>query len=124
MLSLGSLTTFLLVQGSNTLFESQERLVDFRSFSLTILVVTLAVLSSLGSCKIDQKELTAFAYSLLLNLYLSDSMTSTRGIICFCSMSSSHLVSLVNQLKNLVIIVNELLLKTSDLNRIVFILSH
>lgn len=95
MLSLGSLA-FLLIQRSDALFESQEWLIDLRSLSLTIFVIALAVLGSLGSSKIDKQEFTTIFDPLFLNFDLSDSMTSTRSIISLGSMRCSHLISLVN----------------------------
>ena len=48
-------------------------------------------------------------------------MTSTRGVIGLGGVGGPHLITLVDQLKNLVIIIDELLLKASNLNRVTLI---
>ena len=86
----------LLVEGPDTLLESQERLVDLRSLSLPILVIALTVLSPFRSCEVYKEELTASFHSLLLDLDLGNGMTSTGGVISLGCMSSSHLITLVD----------------------------
>ena len=76
VLTLRSLT-FLRIKGSNTLFQPKEGLIDLSSLDLSVFVVALALLSSLTTSQINEQELSALLYSLLLNLDLSDGMTPT-----------------------------------------------
>ena len=114
----------LLVEGPDALLESQERLVDLRSLSLPILVIALTVLSPFRSCEVYKEELTASFHSLLLDLDLGNGMTSTGGVISLGCMSRSHLITLVDQLQYLIIIVDELFLKTSNLDGVALVLSQ
>ena len=120
MLALVTLS-FLRIKCSNALFETQEGLVDFSSFGLPLFIITLTILCPLTTSKIDKKKFTALFYSFLLYFDLSDGMTSTRSIISFCCMSRSHLVSLFDKLKDMIIIVNELLFEAWYLNQTIFV---
>ena len=51
-------------------------------------------------------------------------MTPTWSIISFSGMGGSHLISLGDQFKNLIIIVDKLFFKASNLNGIILILSQ
>ena len=51
-------------------------------------------------------------------------MTSTRGIVGFRCVSCSHLVTLLNQVQDLIIVVNKLLLESCDLDRVGFVFSE
>ena len=104
------------VKGSNALLEAQETLIDLSSFDLSLLVVGLAVLSSLRTSEIDQKEFTTGVDTLLLDLDLSDSMGPRGSIIGLSGMSCPHLVTLLDELQNLIIVVHELLLEARNLN--------
>lgn len=50
-------------------------------------------------------------------------MTSTRSVISFSSVRSSHLITLRNKLKNLVVVVDELFLETNDLDSVHLVLA-
>lgn len=122
MLTLGSLA-FLLIERSNALLQGKKRLVDLGTLSLSVFVVALAVLGSLRTCKINEKELTTIFDTLFLDLDLSNGMTSTGCIVGFGCMSCSHLISLLNKIKYLIIIINKLLSQARDLDGAVLILS-
>jgi hypothetical protein len=122
VLTLGSLA-FLLIERSNALLQGKKRLVDLGTLSLSVFVVALAVLGSLRTCKINEKELTTIFDTLFLDLDLSNGMTSTGCIVGFGCMSCSHLISLLNKIKYLIIIINKLLSQARDLDGAVLILS-
>ena len=107
MLALISLS-FLLIKCTHTFFKSKQRLIDFSPLCLSILVVTHAILSSLTTSQINKQQLSTLLNTLFLNLNLSNSMTSTRCIISLGSMRRSHLIALLNQLKNMIIIIYKL----------------
>ena len=60
---------------------------------------------------------------MLLNFDLCDSVTPTRSIVGFGCVSSSHLITLGNEIKDLVVVVDELLLEAGYLNHVVLVLS-
>lgn len=76
MLALTSLT-FLSINGSNTLFQAKERLIDLSTFDLPILGVVLAVRGSFTAGQVDKEELSALFHSFLLDFDLTHSVTST-----------------------------------------------
>ena len=115
--------TFLLVKGSDALFEAKEGLVDFGSFSLSVLIVALAILGPFTSCQINKQQLTAWLHSFLLNLDLSNRMTPTGRIIRLGGMSCPHSIALFNEFQDMIIVVYKLLLQAWDLNHTVFIFS-
>uniref|UniRef100_A0A7S3CME7 Uncharacterized protein n=1 Tax=Strombidium rassoulzadegani TaxID=1082188 RepID=A0A7S3CME7_9SPIT len=123
MLPLGSLP-LLLVKGANTLLEAQKRLVDFGALGLPVLVIALAVLGALTASQVDEEELAALLHALLLDLDLSDGVGATRGVVGLRGVRRPHLVTLLYQLKNLVVVVHELLSQPRDLDSVVFVLAQ
>lgn len=121
MLTLRGLAT-LLIKSTNALLQAKQGLVDLSSFSLSVLVVALTVLCSFTSGQVDEKKFAAMVDSLLLNFDLCDGVTSAGSVVSLRSMRCSHLVALFDQVEDLVIVVNKLLFKASNLNRICFIL--
>ena len=93
MLTLRALR-LLSVESADALLKTKQRLVDLSTFSLSLLVVALAILCTLRTSQVDQQQLTALGDSLLLNLDLSDRVTSTRSVVSFSCMRSSHLITL------------------------------
>ena len=98
-------------------------MVDLGTFGLPILVIALTVLCSLTTSQVDKEELDALSNALLLNLNLSDGVTSARRVVGFCRVSRPHRVTLSDQVENLVVVVYELLFEASDLDRVGFILA-
>ena len=111
------------VESAHTLLQAEKRLINLRTFNLSFLVIALAILSSLRAGKIDEKQLTALTDALLLDLDLRDGMTSTGSVISLRSMSSSHLITLSDQLEDLVIVIDELFFEAYNLDGVVFVLS-
>lgn len=107
MLALGTLC-FLGIKSSHALFESKQGLVDLCTLRLSLFVVALAVLGSLTSSQINKKQLSTLSHSFLLDFDLGDSVRPTGSVICLRGMSGPDRVSLLDQLKDLVIIVYEL----------------
>ena len=122
MLTLRGLVT-LLIKSTNSLLLAEEGLIDLSTLSLSVLVVALTFLGSLTTSQVDQKKLAALVYSLFLNFDLRNSMTSTRRIVGLRRMCCSHLITLLYQVKDLVVVVDELLLEACNLNRLGLILS-
>lgn len=123
MLTLRGLAA-LLVQSSHAFLETQEGLVDFCTFCLSVFVIALTVLSTFATSQIYQKQLAALADTLLLNLDLSDGVASTRCVVGLGGVGRSHLVALLDQVQYLIIVVDKLLLQSSNLDSIRFILSE
>jgi len=108
----------LLIECPHTFLQTQQRLVDLRTLSLSVLIITHAILSPLTSSQIDEQEFAAIVDPLLLNLDLSDGMTATRRIVGLGRMRRTHLIALLDQVKDLVVVVHELLLESSNLDGI------
>jgi len=121
MLALGTLC-FLGIKSSHALFESKQGLVDLCTLGLSLFVVALAVLGSLTSSQINKKQLSTLSHSFLLDFDLSDSVRPTGSVISLRGMSGPDRVSLLDQLKDLVIIVYELFSKARDLYNSVLVL--
>ena len=91
---------------------------------MSILIIALTVLRPLTTRQVDEEQLSALADALLLNLDLRDCVTSARRVVGFSCVSRTHLVTLLDEVQNLVVVVNELLLEASDLDRVGFVLSQ
>lgn len=116
--------TLLSVKGSDALLEAEQGLVDLSTLSLTVLAVALAILGTFTTGQIDEEELSTLSHSLFLDLDLCDGVTPTGGIVGLGGMRCPHGIALLDQVENLIIVVHELLLETSDLNHIIFVLSQ
>lgn len=108
----------MLIECAYAFLQAEQRLVDLGALGLPILVIALTVLRSLTACQVDQEKLAALADALLLNLDLRDGVTSAGRIIGFCCVRRPHSVALLDEVQDLVVVVDELLLETGDLNRI------
>lgn len=115
VLTLRGLTT-LLIECTYAFLQTKKRLINFCTLSLSVFIVTLTILSSLTTCQVNKKKFTTVIDSLFLNFDLGDSMTSAGSIICFGCVSCPHLVSLLDEIEDLIIIVNELFFESSNLN--------
>ena len=76
MLALSGLS-FLGIDGTNALLQTQERFVDLSTLLLPIFGVVDAVRGSLTACQVDKKQLAALFDSFFLDFDLADSMTAT-----------------------------------------------
>ncbi len=92
------------VHRSDAFFKSEKRFIDFSSFSSTLFVVVLCVLSSFTSCKINEQQssiLCSFLISILIlsNFVQTDCaycMRSRRSIVWSCCMGLSNWRSKLN----------------------------
>ena len=123
VLALGGLTA-LLVEGTHAFFQAEQGLVDLGAFRLSILVITLTILRSLTTSQIDEQKLAAVLVSLLLNFNLCDGMTSARRVVGFRGVSRPHLVTLLDQVEDLVVVVHELLLESGNLDCVRLVLAQ
>jgi hypothetical protein len=123
VLSLRSLA-LLPIEGSYALLETKQRLVDLSTLGLTVLVVALAILGAFTTGQIYEEKFSTLSHSLLLDLDLRNGVTPTGCIVGLGGMRGPHRVALLDQIQNLIVIVDKLLFKTSDLNHVIFILSQ
>ena len=107
-----------MVKGPHAFLQSKKGLIDLRSFCLPVLVIAHAVLGSLATGQVHEQQLAAVVHALLLNFDLGDRVTPARRVIGLRRVCRTHLVSLLNQIEDLVIVVNELLFESRDLNSI------
>lgn len=108
--------TFLSVDGSDALLQSEERLVDLCALLLSILRVIYAVWCTFATCQIHKKKLAALFDSFFLNLDLADSMTATRSVVRLRRVRRPHSVPLVNQLNDLLLRAHKVLREALNLN--------
>ena len=80
MLTLGSLP-LLAVNRSYAFFKTEEGLVDFCTFNLSVLVIVFAISCAFTAGQIYQKQFSTFLDALLLYLYLTDSVGATGSVV-------------------------------------------
>lgn len=78
---------------------------------------------SLATGQVHEQQLAAIVHALFLNFDLGDRVTPARRVIGLRRVRRTHLVSLLDQIEDLVVVVNELLFESSNLNGIRLILS-
>lgn len=74
--------------------------------------------------QINEQKFAAVVDSLFLDFDLGDGVTATRRIICLSRMRRTHLVALLDQVEDLVIVVDELLFESGNLDGIRLIFSE
>jgi len=113
---------FRRIEGADTLFESQERLVYFSTFLESIIVISLAVLRSFWTSQVHQQKPSTVLLAFLCNFNLSDSVGPRRSIIRFSRCCSPDSIPKLDQLLEFLFTWDKLLLETLDLYFILFIL--
>lgn len=108
----------LLIECPHALLQSKQRLVNLGAFCLSVLIITHTILGSLTASQINEQKLAAVVDSLLLDFDLGDGVTATRRIIGLSRMRRTHLVALLDQVEDLVIVVDELLFESGNLDGI------
>ena len=85
------------VDCADALLETQQTLVDFSAFHLSIFIIVLAVRCPFTASQINKEQLAALLNALFLNLNLAYSVRATRGIIRPGCVGCPDLVTRVNQ---------------------------
>ena len=121
MLALTPLT-LVRVDSANALFQTEETLVDLGALRLAIFIILFAVGGALTASQVDQQKSTALFDTLFLNFDLANGMRSRTSVITLGRMRGAQLVTLVDQLQNLLFTADELFHQALNHNFLVFVL--
>lgn len=88
------------VQCADALLQTEQGLVNLGSLDLTVLVVALAVLGTLGAGQVNEQQFTARIDTLLLDFNLSDGVTAGRSVVGLGGVRCTHLVTLLDELED------------------------
>ena len=115
---------FLLVDSSDTLFQTKQTFVNFSPFNLSIFRVFNAITGSLRSSQIDKQQFTALFDTFFLYLDLTNGVRSTGSVVAFCCMGRPYLIPLIYQFQYLFLRRDEVFSQAMNLYLLVFVFKN